>query len=355
MFVVRRLLGLYIALAFVAGLAALVPARPTGGKVAVAVGPTEAVPSSVAVTSATPPTATVAALESATTAAPGTPPSPTTVPPRATRPANGGSADHKGDFGPAGPDAVTVPFAPGVSSWSVTSNRFQLSMTMTPPDANAGDPVQFVITAARADGPCCTFVGMGFGDRYQGRQPFGDGCSGASDGPTSVQATFSHVYNQAGKWHLSFGASETTGCPGSFEGSNALITILIGDGPSSAQGPEPPALTLDTSPDPPGPATGLHAGIFVWARDPDGYISSVFIDWGDGTPVDHTDGDPLPCQLTLAGWPAPSEFHAPQSQPPFIHDYALHSNYTITVTIVSTGCDGADPQQTSGTVGWNTG
>jgi hypothetical protein len=227
---------------------------------------------------------------------------------------------------------------------------------MTPPEPNAGDPVQFVITAASGDGPCCTFVGMGFGDGYQGRQqPFGDGCNATGDGPTSVQATFSHVYNQAGKWHLWFGASETIGCPGSFEGGTGLITIAIGDGPSSAQGPEPPTLTLDTSPDPPGPATGLHAGIFVWARDPDGYISSVLIDWGDGTPVVQSSGDPLPCQPTLAGWPASSEFHAPQSQPPFIHDYAAHGNYTITVTIISTGCDGSDPQQTSGPVTWNTG
>jgi hypothetical protein len=198
-------------------------------------------------------------------------------------------------------------------------------------------------------------MGLAFGDQYQQTRNFDNvPCPGTSTAPTSVHTTFTHTYNQPGKWHLLLGEG-TARCPGPIQGAGALITIEVGDGPSTAQGPEVPVLTLDVSPDPPSQVGGLHAGIFVWSRDEDGYISAVLIDWGDGTPVVQSSGDPMPCRLSPAGWPLPSEFHAPQSQPPFIHDYATSGVFTVTVTIVSTGCDGGDAQQTAGNVVWSTG
>jgi hypothetical protein len=249
---------------------------------------------------------------------------------------------------------VNVPFASGQSSWTVTSNGTELSLTMTPPDPHVGEQIRFDATASYP-GPCCTLMSLAFGDGYHQTETFDAlPCPGTSDAPTSVQATFTHTYNQPGKWHLLF--SEGTGrCPGPIQSGAALITIAVGDGPSTSQGPQLPTLQLDVSPDPPGPVGGLHAGIFVWARDEDGYISAVLIDWGDGTPVAQSSGDPIPCHLTSAEWPVSSEFHAPQSQPPFIHDYATQGVFTITVTVISTGCDGDDAQHVSGAVVWPTG
>jgi hypothetical protein len=88
----------------------------------------------------------------------------------------------------------------------------------------------------------------------------------------------------------------------------------------------------------------------VWAEaeDTDGFISGFVVDFGDGTPAQTYLGDRMGCRLTPSGWPARSL--AWLRDPYAAHTYATPGTYTITVTAVSTGCDGGERQTGTATM-----
>jgi hypothetical protein len=81
-------------------------------------------------------------------------------------------------------------------------------------------------------------------------------------------------------------------------------------------------------------------------RDPDGWLRVVTIDWGDGTLVSL---DPLtleggPCPMAGGDFPNGSMLHL--SGHNSSHQYAAGAPRIITVTGVSTSCDGVSDRQT---------
>jgi hypothetical protein len=83
--------------------------------------------------------------------------------------------------------------------------------------------------------------------------------------------------------------------------------------------------------------------------DPDGYVRRVVIDWGDGTPpttltndaaCDDGDGRHYPVLGPFqAGYPVSAE-----------HVFQRLGDVRVTLTYVSTGCDGTDEQTATETV-----
>ena len=85
------------------------------------------------------------------------------------------------------------------------------------------------------------------------------------------------------------------------------------------------------------------------AFDDDGWMRTVTVDWGDGSPAQTFTGG-IPCTVWSSGWPAPSRILVWERT---THHYLAPGSYTITVTALSTACDGVSAPQTGRrTVAW---
>lgn len=115
------------------------------------------------------------------------------------------------------------------------------------------------------------------------------------------------------------------------------------DGELRTQGPITPTVEGGQS---------YHTNLFDWsyvtvwadARDDDGYITRLVVDYGDGTPPLSFPGDPNPCEVGANGWPLASSAAVP-FHPPTTHHYAQPGDYRKTVTVYSAGCDGSSEQK----------
>ncbi len=288
-----------------------------------------------------------------TTTTPTTPNTSTTRP--AAAPAAGGTSSQPGrhDFGPRRPGSVSLPYSPGQTVWSATSNGMAMTLRMETANPAAGSPVRFVLEASPPAGvPCCFFQlspseDPGFSTQTSKTDPAG--CAHPTTGPQRVEATL--TFNHGGRYELLFQAASLCVNP---DVSGVVYGFLdVGAGPSSPQGPSSPVLNADDGRTPAQAQDNTLAVAWAEARDSDGYIAGFSVDWGDGA-VESFPGDPLGCRQGTNGWPSSSYTLISGSSrvPPPSHRYAVARPYVVTVSVWSTGCDGSDVQRVSSTFPW---
>lgn len=252
------------------------------------------------------------------------------------------------------PGAVVAPFKAGRTDWSGVSNGVTLHVVMSPASPRAGEPVTFTVEASTAAGLCCgltLMTGDGGGDLFPpAPADQHSGCAAQEPTSNSVRAELHHVYNKAGRWNFSLTARTGGICTPTESGYGSLVgTLEIGGGGSAAtsQGPAQPTVhPASVYPYAPGVIT-LNAE----ARDDDGYVDRLTVDWGDGSATE-TYRNPKPCTTTASGWPEASYTMLPlwMGVGPVIHRYASDTPHTVTVTVISTACDRTGEQRASGTL-----
>lgn len=253
------------------------------------------------------------------------------------------------------PGAVTTPFKAGRTGWTGVSNGITLRLVMTTASPRAGEPVTFLAEASMPAGAMCCHLMLQFGDGSEGVYPpyvpLGDHspCSSREPKSNTVRGEIRHVYNKAGRWNFSLSARWGPNCTAGPTGYGSVDGQLeIGGGaPPTPQGPELPVVRpASIYPYAPRVIT-LAADV----ADNDGYIDRVLVDWGDGSPAESYK-NPQPCKPTPGGWPGGTRTHLPlwMGVESVTHRYADDTPRKVTVTAVSTGCNGAGEQRGSASI-----
>jgi hypothetical protein len=252
-------------------------------------------------------------------------------------------------FGPLGPETVSFPYTPGQSSWVGTSNGITVRLRMEPAAPVAGQTVTFHLEGESLSLSCCGFhllYGDGGGSSWKVEWPAGT-CRAPGQGSSTVD--YSHVYNKAGRWEFLYQVIGSCGGGGPQAALHGSFDVAAG-GPARSQGPALPTITVSRTGDPGGDPTLFQ--VWAQAEDVDGYIARFVVDWGDGSSVETRPGDPAGCTVTPSGWPARSTTWLQQPYPS--HRYLDSVRHTITVSAVSSGCDGRDEESVSGTLQYGT-
>ena len=186
-----------------------------------------------------------------------------------------------------------------------------------------------------------------YGDGTTGHRPvLGGGRSFVScdsRGPAGSHAadyTFGHGYRSSRTYDVRvLRVILACGEEIAFEGDPLRLTVV--PGPALSNGPELPTstnciLNLESFCV---HAEERRARVFAGLSDPDGYIESARIDWGDGGPVSEVHFPLAECQDPGDRFPS-NERSATLPD----HTYEAPGTYTVTLTVVSTGCDGKDAQ-----------
>jgi hypothetical protein len=268
-------------------------------------------------------------------------------------PAGGRGASSGPYLGNRTPGAVVTSFEPGRTEWSGVSNGITLRLTMSPAAPAAGETVTFVAEASLPGARCCNFL-MQFGDETEGQYPPPPGfdgdrsCSAREPEGSSVRGELRHAYNRGGRWTFRLGARAGGLCgPGEVVYGSLEGVIQIGAGSSSPQGPSLPTVRPASI----HPYEPRVITLSAEAQDDDGYIARLIVDWGDGSPQ-ATYTNPRPCQTTAGGWPAGTYTILPlwMGVGTITHRYPDDGPYRVTVTAVSSACDGSGEQRGSGSL-----
>lgn len=255
------------------------------------------------------------------------------------------------------PGAVVTPFKAGRNEWSGVSNEISLRLVLSTPAPRADEPVTFVAEASMPGALCCNLT-LEFGDGSEAQHPPAPGlgdhspCSSRESKSSSVRGELRHVYNKGGRWNFRLtarsggicGPSSPAAAYGSLEG-----TLAIGGGSSSPtpQGPSLPTVRpASIYPYEPNVIT-----LSAEARDDDGHIDRLIVDWGDGS-ASQSYTNPQPCRTTPGGWPGGSYTILPfwMGVGPVTHRYRDAGPYKVTVTAISTSCERTGEQRVSGTL-----
>ena len=227
---------------------------------------------------------------------------------------------------------------------------------MQPANPNAGEPVTFTETATAPPGTMCCYLSLSpMDESTEAWQPTGTdnstGCATVTL-PQTARRVVTFTFNKPGR--IDFFFQTGTVCSNGDAVGILDSYVAVGPGPSTSQGPSLPVLQVDDGRAPSQMNVPNLAVAFAEARDADGYIAGFSVDWGDGSPVQSFPGATNPCVDEPEGWPAYTQAVLGGTQPPDppSHTYAEPEPRVITVTVVSTGCDGTDPQQVSGSFPW---
>jgi hypothetical protein len=257
---------------------------------------------------------------------------------------SGGSSQVMGDLGPVPPGSAVFGYTPGRHSWSATSNGIAIAVQMSPAAPRAGETVTFDVHSSAA-ARCC-YAYMVFGN---GRGTPDVHCM---EGPTGTDyhVQYTTIYNRPGRYEFLAGAMRGKSCD---DQGDLYAYIEIAPGTSSGQGPDLPAVKVDSS-TPKSGHEGDPAWLTLWgdATDDDGYLTKLVIDWGDGT-TDTLPGDDGSCQVAADGWPAGTEAMLPGEPHPPYHHYLSYGRFHVTLTAVSTACNGSDVQRGHASMSWD--
>jgi hypothetical protein len=242
---------------------------------------------------------------------------------------------------------VATPYQSGRTSWSGSSNGVDLSLTVDNGAPRSGDVVTFNLTVHSATRKCCGFF-VNFGDGSTFAKD--NSCPGGITAPGTVTTKTTHVYNKPGRWKfvLTGLTHDCPTAPGEPRGDGTLsgwIEVAPG-APPTGQGPVLPTVQVDRFGPTPYDNDPSWITVFARASDPDGHITKLVVDYGDGTT------EPFPnsqaCRVSESGWPESSYHQSPYNPP--AHHYEAYDTYTVTVTAYSQGCDGRDVQTATATL-----
>ena len=300
-------------------------------------------------TTVPPPTTTAPPVKKSTPPTTRRPAATVTTTPVAAAPSGPVIRSTSAGFGMKTPGAVELPFSPGRTSWSAVSNGINISVRVDKAFPKAGDLITFDFDFSSTVHPCCNDLWIAYGDGYAHSDQLFSPCPPGGLPPGGLSRfTTTHTYNLDGRWTLA--VRPGAGCGASQVDSVLFITLEIGAGTTTIQGPSLPQLRIDSWTRPAG-----HEDDYSWvalamdAFDDDGWMRTVTVDWGDGSPVQTFTGG-IPCTVWRSGWPAPSRILVWERN---AHHYLAPGSYTITVTGLSTACDGVSAPQTGRrTVAW---
>lgn len=253
------------------------------------------------------------------------------------------------NYGLRPPGSVELPYSPGQSSWSGVSDGVSFSMHADPASPRTGDVVHFSIEISSPDQPCCGLVLL-YGDGFDSGQNNGFPCpDGGPQSPGTRRFETTHVYNQPGHWE--FMLNGLTGNCRTEQKTAVLFGFFdVASGTTSSQGPSLPSFSGGPSSPPPGhDGDTSYVTVAGEAIDQDGFITGLVIDWGDGSSPEPQPGDPT-CRPSASGWPLPS--HVMLMTGSNAHHYSRAGTYRVTITVISTGCDGNEQQLGSTSFSW---
>jgi len=304
-----------------------------------------AAPTGTSTPSTSSPTTTLRSTATTTTTATTRPSlrNPATKPPSSTTSVVA-SVPIRNDYGRVGAGNVVIPFSAGRTSWTAVSNGISITVRTDKPSPRAGEEILFELEMNSTTDACCN-ARILFGDQSE-FSPTGP-CF-PPDAAFPVKTRTSHIYHSEGRW--TFWAQAVSGdCRSPHIDAGLMGTIEVAPAPSSGQGPSQPTVSLHQSMLPPAyPRDPSWVSVSGQARDVDGWIRSVTLDWGDGTPPQEFGGDGMPCRPDERGWP--SESRKGIFTDDAIHHYTKSGLIMITMTTVSTGCDGSARQEASGSL-----
>jgi hypothetical protein len=216
--------------------------------------------------------------------------------------------------------------------WTVTTRR-----DVAKP--KAGQLVRFEVTVVPPRSGAY-HVGVLWGDNMGSDNPI------ASDCGTGPKASAGRAFTVgfAHAWRVSRTYSVTVqpgvGCEAGKAPAYPKHTVAVTTGRVRGNGPQAPWGRVDYGPKDTGDAAADHY-FSAQGTDNDGYVARLVFDWGDGskaTTVDFVSGCRRP--------PDDSWIEYPNSVNDVHHKYAkAPSSYTITMTVVSSGCRGEDEQR----------
>lgn len=269
---------------------------------------------------------------------------------------------------------TTVARPPATTATTKAPAGPAITVEVLPARPRAGETVRFVVTASQP-GNCCS-IGLQPGDGGTAA-PATQSCTAGPGGTQRVE--FTHVYNRPSTWTAVARADAGRACDmtdamrAAFPGgqpSGATIppvttpalpqisashSVTVAGGAITSQGPAAPTVEVTLA-----AGAGGEATLDGAVADPDGWVSRVEVDWGDGTPATVV-SQGVTCRTGDGGWPVGSPIllkslpagaaigwtaTAPR------HAYATAGTYTVKVTGFSSGCDGGAPQQATRTLTW---
>lgn len=223
-----------------------------------------------------------------------------------------------------------------------------------PARAEAGELIQFELTvrddAGTFDDRLLVKFGDGkalVGDRFLDAGEL-DGLAGDTvctfhiDGPdeaeppTRERRQLVHAYRTPGSYTVAAEVA-TGGCASESERATARATLEIhGERVDVGNGPVRPEASVSVVAvgEPGSEASVLNLGGF----DRDGYVRTLEIDWGDGTPPDTFRRGLAGCPNPTMTWPTTGYAETAS------HDYSEPGEYRLTLTVSSTDCVGGATQ-----------
>lgn len=151
-----------------------------------------------------------------------------------------------------------------------------------------------------------------------------------------------HAYRLPGTYTISASLERCAG-PASNIVATSTVRIRVDpppDGVLPSNGPRQPTIGANRD------VEGRTVRLSVAAGDQDGYVRTIRIDWGDGSPPTRLERPLSECRDTPSTYP---QSRYPSSaveleQSVFEHTYAAPGTYRLSVTVESTGCDGGSVQ-----------
>jgi len=245
------------------------------------------------------------------------------------------------------PTATTEPAGPPESATTRTGVS-TLTVHLDHGRAPAADLLHLRVEVASESGRLRSLtICYGDGQRFDERGP---AISCPSPGPTPAPARSSYEsrdllvsYRVPGSYLIDLHATTDSPCaPGPREQLHTALRVVITPGRSLTNGRQLPG---DAQVVP----TTTHDVLAAFAPiDPDGWISAYRWDFGDGSRPVTDRMDPTTCRDPGTTWPH-AEGDGGTSR--VRHHYARPGHHTVKVTVITSGCSGADVQRvTSRTV-----
>lgn len=255
-----------------------------------------------------------------------------------------------GESEPA-PTTSTTPPSTSPTSASTTTTvpppNLVVQVSVAPAPVKTAEIVTVTVHYADGDGAGRT-VALDYGDGTSEQIPvMATSCAAGPaprQGPHQGDERFSHSYRRVGTYAIkatvtSGGACSST--PVETVRADAAVRVTAGSSPSN--GPQVPSGSLNRNY--PSGAGAASMTVFGYGKDPDGYVSSLVIDWGDGSNPTTVNADMSQCHDPETTWPASDGLTTGDQT----HQYAAAGTYAVTLTVRSVGCGGGDAQ--SATVG----
>lgn len=239
-------------------------------------------------------------------------------------------------------ESASIPTA----RWEARNGRLTLAIEVRPPSPRVGEQAH-VRLVATVDGGGLISSALAFGSEEPSEsmrviiecRPPGMPVTAPERRVVSRKTSVRQVrFNATGLQQIN-ALGEAHRCGG---GGEVELTGVVAVRPSDlpTNGPARPTATVGASSAWKSLSHSRFVELLVGGEDRDGYVRRLEIDWGDGTSSEtvETEAEFDVCRRNPV---APSAGIGPTSRP---HLYTRDGAYTVTVTAVSTGCDGRTRQ-----------